>query len=154
MYFCNTQCKALKTDYIQICTILCSFVLLGGVFMVAFLQNILGAWLTPFAKKLLATWLERQYPAPKVKLSNWNGPCRVRNSTHFCRKNLVHHAVVLTQHTCWHLQNRFAAYVTSVWKAGLKQEGYRAKLGVVPLQHFAALNRVQMSLVFLNHSVC
>jgi len=56
MYFCNTQCKALKTsDYIQICTVLCSFVLLEGVFMVAFLQNILGAWLTPFAKKLLAT---------------------------------------------------------------------------------------------------
>ncbi len=31
------------------------FIVLPGVFMVAFLQNILGAWLTPFAKKLLAT---------------------------------------------------------------------------------------------------
>ena len=44
----------------------------AGVFMVAFLQNILGAWLTPFAKKLLAGLKQEGYRAKLGVVFLWS----------------------------------------------------------------------------------
>ena len=88
------------------------FIVLPGVFMVAFLQNILGAWLTPFAKKLLATRRKT---------------VRIARGTRHCI--LSFHAfptfyILLLLFDC--------TFFIIFLQAGLKQEGYRAKLGVAP----------------------
>eukprot|EP00490_Sorites_sp_Unknown_P000200 CAMPEP_0114644382 /NCGR_PEP_ID=MMETSP0191-20121206/3928_1 /TAXON_ID=126664 /ORGANISM="Sorites sp." /LENGTH=517 /DNA_ID=CAMNT_0001856821 /DNA_START=52 /DNA_END=1605 /DNA_ORIENTATION=+ len=44
----------------------------AGVFMVAFFQNILGAWLTPFAKKLLAGLKQEGYRAKLGVVFLWS----------------------------------------------------------------------------------
>lgn len=157
MYFCNTQCKALKTsDYIQICTVLCSFVLLGGVFMVAFLQNILGAWLTPFAKKLLATWLERQYPAPKVKLSNCQ-TVKLKWSLQGSEFNTLLQEEPGAPRSSFDSAHLLAPSEQICRIRHVSLEGWtqaRRVQSKVRSRAFAALNRVQMSLVFVNNSVC